>query len=91
MADKCPAMKVTVKGEPKKVFEQVKKVASKNGVVITGDATKGKMSYEKFLAGKVYGTYTVKGQDVHIQMYDDIKLADCKKINKMVGDFFKGL
>lgn len=87
VADKCPSVDVTLKGEPAKVLDEVKKLGAKNGVDIVGDASKGTIKHKTIA---VSGTYTVSGQKVTIAMVDDTWLIDCKKLNAMVADFFKG-
>lgn len=87
MADKCPAVSVTLKGEPAAVLEEVKKLGAKNNVDISGDATKGTIKHRKI---GVSGTYTVSGKKLTIAMVDDTFLIDCTKLNSMILEWFDG-
>lgn len=87
MADKCPAVSITLKGEPAKVLEEVKKIGAKGGVEISGDAAKGTIKHKTI---SVSGTYTISGQKLTIAMVDDTFLIDCKKLNEKILEFFDG-
>lgn len=84
---KCKEIKITIKGNPKKVLDDVKKLAAKNDIVITGNEVKGSMKHKKV---DVKGTYTVKGQEVTIKMEENSWIVSCDQVNKGVKDFFKG-
>lgn len=86
MADKCKAFTVTIKGDPAKVFEEVKK-AAKGQMEIKGDATKGSIQVKKV---DVKGTYAVKGQKITFNMIDNTMWVDCDGIKKRVEEYFKG-
>ncbi len=84
---KCKEIKITIKGNPKKVLDDVKKLAAKNDIVITGNEVKGSMKHKKV---DVKGNYTVKGQEVTIKMEENSWIVSCDQVNKGVKDFFKG-
>lgn len=87
MAEKCPSVSVTLKGEPATVLDEVKKLGAKNNVIISGDATKGTIKHKSI---GVSGTYSISGKKVTIAMVDDTFLIDCRKLNEMVLAFFDG-
>ncbi len=87
MATKCKAIVVTVKGEIAKVLEQAKKEAAKKDVTITGDVKSGKIKHKK---NYVYGSYSVSGQKIKVEMVDDTMWINCKDIEENVKKWFKG-
>ena len=87
MATKCPATVVTVKGEIAKVLEQAKKEAAKKDIMITGNVKSGKIKHKK---NYVYGSYSVSGQKIRVDMVDDTMWINCKDIAEAVKKWFKG-
>jgi len=85
--EKCKAITITLKGEPKAVLDLVKKEAAKNDVIITGDEKKGEMKHK---SKDVKGTYSVAGKKLTIKMEEGIWYASCDQVNAEVQKWFKG-
>lgn len=83
----CKPMTITLKGEPKKVIEEIKKAAAKSGTVFTGDEKSGKMVHK---AKSVRGVYKITGKKITIAMQEDNFWVDCEYVNKLVKEWFKG-
>ena len=84
---KCKELSITIKGAPKKVLDEVKRLAAKNDIIISGNEVKGTMKHKKV---DVTGTYSVKGQVVTIKMTENSWVVSCEQVNKGVKEFFKG-
>jgi len=78
-------VKVTVKGAIADVLEQVKKEAAKNDVKFTGDTSGGGFSGEG-----IAGTYSVKGQEITINVTKSPAWVPDFVVKQKIVDWFKG-
>ena len=77
---------ITIKGDMKKVLEEVTKELKKKGVIIKGDEKKGTITHKDFK-----GSYVTDGKKkITITITDSPWYASCGAIDEKLKEFFKG-
>ena len=84
---KCPPFTVTVKGDWKKILEDVKKKAKSKDVEFKGNTEKGSFINK---AKDVKGTYTISGKKITLNTQENMYFGNCADVQKVFREFLKG-